>query len=562
MLRVILLIFFFTLPNTLIASSKPIAKALMVKGQVTYLPPHTKESTILRAGQPILEDASIVTGEKSLAKIQYINGGTLVLKPNGKIIIRSKTYNKEKVSFLGLLKGQVRSHIRENKESQKKIKMFIKTRSAAIGVRGTEFHTVYIPESKRTGVLTYEGEVEVYQTDKKVLEIEKIQQAPSTKVKAGKFTSLTDKTVTRPEAINISSDQFEVLKKADSISNPSPKDLFGSVPKTKVDPWGLVDLSSATYVPPKKVTIESGKAIRAEKQFGTFDKVSGNYLPPKGIELDPVKGFIVDERADEKDKKELQEKADEINEKLKQQDDKANEIDEKLKPVNEKTSKKKPHKIKKDDFPYSLGVELISKQIKVENKSSYNVSTSGEIHSNFGLGVYGKYRYSLHKKFQLNGNLGVQILDFDPPSYSPHIKGEDKFFFNLGVGGELFVHENHSAGLEFKWQEDLVYSAQYIEGTLHTEFRNEFIPEFKFSWDAIVGKWKENKIHVVPGFHFLPKDNELENGSGYSLGLWSQNIIRNFKKHKAKLYFKHVKQETRTIKHNRTTLGVEFEYYF
>ena len=85
----------------------PVAKIIMLKGQVTaYLP--EEEKTFKLSKQSLLfEGTTVVTDKKSIIKLKFIDGSRLVLGPSGKILISK--FNKEKAGVISLMRGQLRS---------------------------------------------------------------------------------------------------------------------------------------------------------------------------------------------------------------------------------------------------------------------------------------------------------------------------------------------------------------------------------------------------------------------------------------------------------------------
>ena len=63
--------------------------------------------------------------------------------------------------MISLLKGKLRTKVIPNLLDPKtrKSKLFIKTKTAAMGVRGTDFTSIYNPSLENTSVITFEGDV-------------------------------------------------------------------------------------------------------------------------------------------------------------------------------------------------------------------------------------------------------------------------------------------------------------------------------------------------------------------------------------------------------------------
>ena len=72
---------------------------------------------------------------------------------------------KRKTGLISLIKGKLRTKVIKKGTKLTKDKsshsLFIKTNTASLGVRGTDFQVVYNAKNKVTSLLTYEGEVQI-----------------------------------------------------------------------------------------------------------------------------------------------------------------------------------------------------------------------------------------------------------------------------------------------------------------------------------------------------------------------------------------------------------------
>lgn len=315
----------------------PIAKVSKIKGVATVLAPHSMEAKNLVIGDFLLEESSVVTEEKSFVRIQFNDGSIVSLGPNSKIVIEP-TGKEKGTSLLNLLKGQLRAQV-EKEEKKEKVKgdktspradgkFFIKTRSAALGVRGTTFQAIYEPSSMRTGLLTFKGEVAIKKIEPGELS-KKVESVPEVRVekfkkileattedtkiaKIGDYTNLSPLDSAPSAPVKIDPTQLTLLKKDDSLGVEKVKvDMKevakeasevkkayaeagvkeGSLNQAEIKQLGLVDTKSGFYIPPtdKKANVEIG-------QIGK----NGQYIPPKGLKIDPNKGFVA-QNEDDKD---------------------------------------------------------------------------------------------------------------------------------------------------------------------------------------------------------------------------------------------------------------------
>ncbi|MCR9204447.1 MAG: FecR domain-containing protein, partial [Halobacteriovoraceae bacterium] len=155
----IVILLAFSLP-TLSKTRRLVAEVSLLRGKVSQLAPGERLARTLKVGDKVREDTSILTGDKSFVQIKYDDGSRTSLGPNSKIVVVKM--DKKGNGVLNLLKGRVRNNVKQDYEGKKKF--YVRTRNAALGVRGTEFETIYNSDSNLTSLLTYKGEVAMVKT--------------------------------------------------------------------------------------------------------------------------------------------------------------------------------------------------------------------------------------------------------------------------------------------------------------------------------------------------------------------------------------------------------------
>lgn len=153
---------------------EPIAEVVKLRGEITQLAPGARLAAKVVMGDKFTEDTSIVTGPKSFIKIKFIDNSELNVGPESKIIISEM--KKDSVGIISLLKGRIRTEVEKDSKTPNTNKFFIKTRTAALGIRGTDFQTIYNPENRLTSLLTFRGEVAMVKVDEKTYQ--RIENAP------------------------------------------------------------------------------------------------------------------------------------------------------------------------------------------------------------------------------------------------------------------------------------------------------------------------------------------------------------------------------------------------
>jgi len=208
---------------SLYANDQGVAKVIIVRGKVVAsLSGATSKIT---KGMWLKEGTSIQTAKKSFIKLLFLDKSQMNMGPESKLVITK--FPKKKAGIITLMKGQLRSKVTKdymNNTEKNKSKLFIKTKSAAMGVRGTDFQVNFNPENANTSLVTFSGAVAMVQLDHSVdlssltsnAKLETMVSSDSAViVKKGQYSgaSPTLRRVTIP--IKISPAQLEVLKKND-----------------------------------------------------------------------------------------------------------------------------------------------------------------------------------------------------------------------------------------------------------------------------------------------------------------------------------------------------------
>lgn len=141
-----------------------VAKVQIVKGQLQRIS-KIGDTELLKEGSMVFSSDTVRTSQDGGCKIQLLKDGSVItLGPATQIIASDMKKNSENPSTLDVSYGRVRSLI--SKSNAGKIKLILKTRSATMGVRGTEFETSVNPQTGTTSNLTFDGEVAMAKTPK------------------------------------------------------------------------------------------------------------------------------------------------------------------------------------------------------------------------------------------------------------------------------------------------------------------------------------------------------------------------------------------------------------
>jgi hypothetical protein len=301
-----------------------LAEVTRIIGSASYMSPGMKEAKEIIKGIWLPKDSSILTKDKSLVILKYRDGSNITLGPNSKIVIDQALEKDQKV--LSLLTGKIKAAINNEKNTDDN-KVIIKTKMAAMGIRGTEFQTSFNPDTKITSLLTFHGRVAMVKMDESKapapLNLNKIEnklKTDSVEVGLGQYAGVSDNLNTASAPIKIAPEQFVKLKLNETMGATEEKidneKLKKELEKTIVDysnvsknetpnndnhpvqrAGGIVDIETGIYLPPTKDSAfdEKLKIYKVGSEMGKIDD-HGNYLPPEGLKIDAQKGLIVDQK--------------------------------------------------------------------------------------------------------------------------------------------------------------------------------------------------------------------------------------------------------------------------
>lgn len=160
-------------------ASTPCGEVVQVAGKVEVLRAKTGEDLNrvgirIEAPYQLLCTDILVTLAGSRAKVKLANG-MVTLSPNSRISIAKVIKGSQTPSLLNLTYGKIRTFFESKKADQGKgasqTQFRVKTPTAVVGVRGTDFYVSFNPNKETTTQATLKGEVEVEQlkTNSKVL---------------------------------------------------------------------------------------------------------------------------------------------------------------------------------------------------------------------------------------------------------------------------------------------------------------------------------------------------------------------------------------------------------
>jgi hypothetical protein len=221
--RLIILFLVLLLSVPLLSFAK-VAKVKKLRGKVYILSKDKKLKTFIKKNQWIDEGVDIHTERGSFVQLLFLDKSVINIAPKSNMVVSQ--YKSGKPGIVNLLNGKIRSKVTKDVLKRDKNKLFIKTPTAAMGVRGTDFQIIYNKENKNTSLVTFSGNVWMAPTKnigslnnpaaiKKLNTISKSSTVVS--VKKGQFSSATPKSKISTIPVKISPAQLNVLKKNDDF---------------------------------------------------------------------------------------------------------------------------------------------------------------------------------------------------------------------------------------------------------------------------------------------------------------------------------------------------------
>tara|TARA_R110000868_G_scaffold156866_4_gene383952 strand:- start:1312 stop:2580 length:1269 start_codon:yes stop_codon:yes gene_type:complete len=310
MIRCLLLMTLFSITSLAFAGAD-VAKVIIVRGSAMAKNPDGSVIQI-KQGMWFKEGTQVKTEDKSFVKLLFIDKSQMNLGPNSQMKI--DTFPESDAGIVTLVKGQLRSKVSKNymdMDKKDKSKLFIKTKTAAMGVRGTDFQVNYNPENNFTSLVTFEGAVAMASISEfglkaaEFVDQSKLERLVSSDqavtVTRGQFSGASPETGSATIPVKINPMQLENMEKdvsgtaeaAPAEVSAAPKPVKSIVPpgvngasfsnKAKVDTQVGAKVSISGYADNKKVNTAAAGAV--------VDVGTGKLLlPPKNAPIDKNTG--------------------------------------------------------------------------------------------------------------------------------------------------------------------------------------------------------------------------------------------------------------------------------
>jgi hypothetical protein len=281
--------------------AKNVAVVQMMRGNVSVL--YGSASAPVKQGDWIKEGGIIKTAEKSIAKLVFIDKSSINVAPNSEMKVEK--FSKTEAGLLDVVKGKIRAEVTkdylEMNEGQKS-KLFVKSPSAVMGIRGTEFIFSHNHLNNTSSAVLIEGQVAFSKLGvgerPSYNQLDRVVERDNIQIRGGEFSvaAPTSKAATIPAVLNVK--QMESIKSNSEFAasaDPTQAKADDSKEKRSVVPPGLsgkVVASENTEL--KKVgesaANENGRTIASEKANDkAVDKANANSAVSK------AEGFVTND---------------------------------------------------------------------------------------------------------------------------------------------------------------------------------------------------------------------------------------------------------------------------
>ncbi len=295
---------FLTFPS--FAQNKKVAVVKLLRGDVSAI---ISGKTLKLKVEDWVEDGSVVkTADKSFVKLIFLDKSSMNIGPASEMKIEKFTGKDSGV--IDLVKGKIRSQVTKDYlqiQDKDKSKLFIKTKNAVMGVRGTDF--MISTNGVNTAMVLFEGEVVFNNlTNHNISNTELLEQTVNSGVRIvpGEF-SVVDAGLapTVPSLLNVG--QLEKLERNPNFSTDSRSPASPANDSKSVVPPGLTGESVSNKSDNLKNAVSEVVASLPASAAGTTTNANGfnndNGVKPtngsfvhidSGVIIPPAAGSVLD----------------------------------------------------------------------------------------------------------------------------------------------------------------------------------------------------------------------------------------------------------------------------
>lgn len=157
-MKLLILCFTFSLFIVHAQKDKNVAVVKFVRGNAKVKAPGS-DSVKIKKGEWIKEGSIIKTAARSVVKLSFIDKSSMNIGPNSEMKVEK--FAKDEAGVIEVLSGKIRSQVSKNYMDMKKgkSKLFVKSKSAVMGIRGTDFIFSTNRNNGQSSAVLFEGSV-------------------------------------------------------------------------------------------------------------------------------------------------------------------------------------------------------------------------------------------------------------------------------------------------------------------------------------------------------------------------------------------------------------------
>lgn len=287
-MKALFLAIFFLNVQAFAASN--VAKVIVFKGKV-YAVSKDNKKTLIKQGEWLREGTKVQTSPKSFVRLKFIDKSQMNVGPESEVKIEK--FSKDKAGVISVLKGKLRSKVSKDylQMEEGKSKLFVKSKNAVMGIRGTDF-SFMVGENQAVTAVLYEGSVYFNKLDGNVSDLESIVNR-GVAIRPGEFSVVNQAMPkpTLPAKMNIK--QFNNLKKNDDFKRgPDNDNKQTSNKKAPGVPPGLNAAKVANTH--KEIDKEVGAVTKIQPKQEVKVDVNSAKGFVRGSDIKPTAGSAVD----------------------------------------------------------------------------------------------------------------------------------------------------------------------------------------------------------------------------------------------------------------------------
>jgi hypothetical protein len=276
----------------------------------------TSSGKVIAERDKVNPGTTVITSARSFVRLLFPDQTQLNVGPD--TTMKIETEKAGDASIVDLVGGQIRAKVTKDPMANHdggpvKEKMVVKTKTAAMGIRGTDFNVSFNEKNNITALITFEGNVAMAKLDGTTGALAALHQDKGVQsVGAGQFSGVTPDQPQASVPVKISPAQLETLKGNSEFKGMGGKQekqaVMASPVPPGVDPKGFASGAEQSLKAAMSSAVGEGKLASAMAEShrgeapaaktqappeGFLNKKTGEYAPRAGGFIDLASGRYV-----------------------------------------------------------------------------------------------------------------------------------------------------------------------------------------------------------------------------------------------------------------------------